>query len=93
MTNVYIFHPFFGSDDKVNVTGYFHWSLMDNFEWQEGYNSRFGLYYVDYKNNLTRHEKLSAQWYSSFLQDGLTDFEFEHEEFEHDESEHEHDEL
>ncbi|CAD5317320.1 unnamed protein product [Arabidopsis thaliana] len=71
-------------DDKVNVTGYFHWSLMDNFEWQDGYKARFGLYYVDYKNNLTRHEKLSAQWYSSFLHDGSKEFEIEHE-FEHDE--------
>ncbi|KAL0683545.1 hypothetical protein Bca4012_050393 [Brassica carinata] len=74
-------------EDKVNVTGYFLWSLMDNFEWQEGYSARFGLYYVDYKNNLTRHEKLSAQWYSSFLQDGK-EFEFD----QHDEY-HEHDEL
>ncbi|KAJ0231614.1 Beta-glucosidase 20 [Hirschfeldia incana] len=75
-------------DDKVNVTGYFLWSLMDNFEWQEGYSARFGLYYVDYNNNLTRHEKLSAQWYSSFLLGGLKEFEYD----QHDEH-YEHDEL
>ncbi|XP_010558348.1 PREDICTED: beta-glucosidase 23-like [Tarenaya hassleriana] len=54
-------------DDKVNVTGYFIWSLLDNFEWQDGYETRFGLYYIDFKNNLTRHEKESAKWYKNFL--------------------------
>ncbi|XP_010558346.1 PREDICTED: beta-glucosidase 23-like [Tarenaya hassleriana] len=53
--------------DKVNVTGYFVWSLLDNFEWQDGYKTRYGLYYIDFKNNLTRHEKESAKWYSDFL--------------------------
>ncbi|KFK24616.1 hypothetical protein AALP_AA8G002400 [Arabis alpina] len=53
--------------DGVNVTGYFVWSLVDNFEWQDGYKNRFGLYYIDFKNNLTRHEKESAKWYSNFL--------------------------
>ncbi|KAG7600324.1 Glycoside hydrolase superfamily [Arabidopsis suecica] len=57
-------------DDKVNVTGYFVWSLMDNFEWQDGYNSRFGLYFIDFKNNLTRHQKESGKWYSNFLKPG-----------------------
>ncbi|CAF2226791.1 BnaA08g06920D [Brassica napus] len=45
--------------DKVNVTGYFIWSLLDNFEWHK---NRFGLYYIDFKNNLTRHEKESAKY-------------------------------
>ncbi|KAG8650178.1 beta-glucosidase 24 [Manihot esculenta] len=52
---------------NVNVKGYFAWSYLDNFEWNIGYTSRFGLYYVDYKNNLTRIAKESAIWFTKFL--------------------------
>ena len=37
------------------MRGYFHWSLLDNFEWAEGFAPRFGLYRVDYAT-LERHE-------------------------------------
>ncbi|KAM7505748.1 hypothetical protein LguiB_004652 [Lonicera macranthoides] len=53
--------------DNVNVIGYIVWSLLDNYEWASGYTVRFGLYYVDYKNNLKRHEKISAKWLKSIL--------------------------
>ncbi|GAV82859.1 Glyco_hydro_1 domain-containing protein, partial [Cephalotus follicularis] len=53
--------------DGADVRGYFAWSLLDNFEWAEGYTKRFGLIYVDYKNGLTRHPKSSAYWFLRFL--------------------------
>ncbi|WJX74533.1 Beta-glucosidase 12 [Trifolium repens] len=51
----------------VNIKGYFAWSLLDNFEWSWGYTVRFGINFVDYKNCLKRHEKLSAKWFKNFL--------------------------
>ena len=53
--------------DGVDVRGYFVWSLLDNFEWAQGYTKRFGLVYVDYKNGLSRHPKSSAYWFLRFL--------------------------
>ncbi len=53
--------------DGVNVTGYFAWSFMDNFEWEMGYAERFGMTYVDYKNGLTRTPKISMLWYLDFI--------------------------
>ncbi|XP_010549719.1 PREDICTED: probable inactive beta-glucosidase 25 [Tarenaya hassleriana] len=55
--------------DKMNVKGYFVWSLMDGFEWEDGFGTRSGLYYIDYgSDNLTRHEKASAKWLSKLLE-------------------------
>jgi beta-glucosidase len=49
-----------------NVQGYFVWSFLDNFEWQEGYEKTFGLIYVDRNTpKLTRTPKSSAYWYSN----------------------------
>lgn len=55
-------------DDGANVSGYFAWSLLDNFEWLSGYTSRFGIVYVDYKNGLKRYPKMSAHWFKQMLQ-------------------------
>ena len=54
--------------DGVPVKGYFHWSLMDNFEWALGYGPRFGIVYVDYKT-LKRTVKDSGRWFAKVIQD------------------------
>ncbi|KAF3775748.1 Beta-glucosidase 12 [Nymphaea thermarum] len=51
----------------VDVRGYFAWSLLDNFEWADGYSIRFGLVFIDYNNGLQRHPKHSAYWLQKFL--------------------------
>jgi beta-glucosidase len=50
----------------VPVKGNFVWSLMDNFEWAEGYSRRFGIIYVDYKTQ-ERTIKRSGRWYAEVV--------------------------
>jgi beta-glucosidase len=52
--------------DGVDVRGYFYWSILDNFEWAEGYKERFGLVYVDYQTQV-RTLKDSAYWYAAVI--------------------------
>ncbi|XP_062079577.1 beta-glucosidase 17-like [Humulus lupulus] len=51
----------------ANVKGYYVWCFWDDFEWGTGYTVRFGLTYIDFKNNLKRHLKYSAYWFKMFL--------------------------
>ena len=54
------------SEEGADIRGYFHWSLLDNFEWGEGYQKRFGIVYVDYPTK-NRILKDSAHWYSDVI--------------------------
>ena len=49
--------------EGFDVRGYFLWSILDNFEWAEGYGKRFGIVHVDYATQ-RRTPKLSARWYA-----------------------------
>jgi beta-glucosidase len=51
---------------EVPLRGYFVWSLLDNYEWIDGYSKRFGLIYVDYRTQ-RRIIKESGRWYASFI--------------------------
>ena len=48
------------------LIGYTYWSIMDNYEWAEGYSKRFGLIYVDYRT-MERIPKDSAAWYAHVI--------------------------
>ena len=57
-------------EQGVNVTGYLYWSLMDNFEWAQGFAPRFGLIDVDYKTQ-QRTVRDSAKKYAQVCKTGV----------------------
>jgi beta-glucosidase len=62
----YLTHLQRAAAEGIPVRGYFLWSLMDNFEWADGYTNRFGLHYVDYATQ-KRTPKLSAAFYREVI--------------------------
>ena len=56
-------------EQGVDLRGYMVWSLLDNFEWAEGYSKRFGIVYVDYGTQ-RRILKASARWYAEVIRRG-----------------------
>jgi beta-glucosidase len=55
----------------VPIGGYFVWSLLDNYEWTDGYSKRFGLIYVDFVTQ-RRIIKESGRWYAAFIKEVST---------------------
>ena len=62
----YLTHLQRATSEGIPVRGYFLWSLMDNFEWADGYSNRFGIHYVDYGTQ-KRTPKLSAGFYKQVI--------------------------
>lgn len=58
--------------DGVDVRGYIHWSLLDNYEWQEGYRPKFGLVVVD-RTTQARRPKASAYWLGAVARTNVLD--------------------
>lgn len=52
--------------EGVDVRGYYQWSLLDNFEWSQGYHMRFGLVHVDFETQV-RTPRDSARWYRDVI--------------------------
>ena len=53
--------------EGIPVLAYLHWAFTDNYEWHSGYEERFGLVYIDYRNQ-KRIPKDSAYWYQETIQ-------------------------
>lgn len=61
-------------DEGYPVLGYQYWSIMDNYEWANGYDKRFGLIYIDYSTQ-KRILKDSAYWYQKVIQSNGSELE------------------
>ena len=61
-------------DEGYKVSGYFYWSLMDNFEWGSGYSWKFGLLHID--ENINRVPKKSFYWYKDVIKNSSFEYDF-----------------
>lgn len=57
----------------ANLKGYFHWSLIDNYEWSEGYWPRFGLVEIDRESNLERKPRMSFYYYADICKNNAVE--------------------
>jgi beta-galactosidase len=55
------------NEEKIDVRGYFHWSIIDNYEWAMGFKMKFGLYAVDLKTK-ERIPRKSAATYKQIIE-------------------------
>lgn len=53
--------------EQVDVRGYLHWSLLDNYEWLDGFKGKFGLIQVDFENGQKRVVRKSGEWFKEFI--------------------------
>ena len=65
-TSRYIAQAHRAVQEGLDLRGYFHWSILDNFEWAEGYEKRFGLVHVDFES-LKRTPKDSYHWFRNLI--------------------------
>ena len=70
-TNAYLNELGKSIQDGADIRGYFHWSILDNFEWARGYTERFGLVHVDYETQ-KRTPKDSAYWFRDVIKNNGT---------------------
>ncbi|MGB9854266.1 MAG: family 1 glycosylhydrolase [Candidatus Bathyarchaeales archaeon] len=56
---------------KIDVQGYFHWALTDNYEWAKGFKMKFGLFAVDFQSK-KRVKRKSANLYKKIIEKGVT---------------------
>jgi len=68
-TRAYLRQVLRAKQEGYPVSGYYHWSFLDNFEWGEGYTKRFGLVHVDYATQ-RRTPKLGYRWYRETIRAG-----------------------
>jgi beta-galactosidase len=57
------------NEEKIDLRGYFHWSLTDNYEWAKGFSMKFGLYAVDLKTK-KRTPRKSAEIFQKIIETG-----------------------